>query len=273
MFQIKDKVALVTGSTAGFGRELAFQLCALGAKVILNGRDLKRLEKTASEFHDAGFQVALVTGDVSDPEECRKIIDHCIVQFDRLDILISNAGLGSGGKFSDTTPETFRKVFEVNTLGTIYLTRFALPHIQETKGTIIFISSLAGLLGLPYSSLYSSSKMALTAIAQSLQVEWKGTGVHIGIAYVGFLKNSEDKRVLGPTGELQPTGERKTFRLQPMEKASRAIIRQIQKRKRKMILSTMGKTLSVALRFSPWLIRIILMNNQKRARKIYEPGN
>jgi len=264
---------LVTGSTAGFGRELAFQLCTMGAKVVLNGRDLKRLEETAMDFQDAGFQVARVVGDISDPEACRKIIDHCIVQFGRLDILVSNAGVGSGGEFSKTTPETFRRVFEINTLGTIYLTHFALPHIQETQGSIIFISSLAGFLGLPYSSLYSSSKMALTAIAQALQVEWKGTGVHIGIAYVGFLKNSEEKRVLGPTGELQPTGERKTFRLQSMDKASRAIIRLIQKRKGRMVLSTMGRILYVVLRFAPWLIRIILMNTQKKARKIYEPGN
>ena len=273
MNRFEDKVALVTGSSAGLGKALAIQLSAGGAKVVLNGRDKEKLDRAAGELKELGYETVTVTGDVSSPGDCRKIIDHCIATCGRLDILICNAGVGCGGRFEDTTAETFRKVFEVNTLGTIYVTRFALPHIRETGGSIVFISSLAALVGLPYSSLYSSTKMALTAIGQSLQVELKDAGIHVGIAYVGFLKNGPEKRVLGPTGELQPTGERKSFRLQPMDRASKTIIRLIQRRRRKVVMSAMGKSVYAGLRFAPWIIRLIIVNSRKKAQRVYEPDH
>jgi len=271
MYRIENRVALVTGSTAGLGRELAWQLCTMGAKVVLNGRDPEKLEKTAGEFREKGFDTTAVQGDVGSSAECQRIIDHCIGTFGHLDILINNAGVSSGGLFAETTPETFRKVFDINTLGTIYITRAALPHIQETGGSIVFISSLAGLVGLPFSSLYCSSKMALTALAQALQVELADPGVHVGIVYAGFLENAPDKRVIGPKGELQTTGPRDSIRLQPMDRASKAIIRLIQKRKRKMVMSTMGRLSYAAIRFAPWLMRIILIHSKKKAQRIYEP--
>ncbi len=271
MYQIKDKVVLVTGSTAGLGRELVFQLGLEGAKVILNGRDSDKLERVAREIQALGFEAAFIKGDVSSPEECRKIIDKSIEAFGRLDILISNAGVASGGSFEDTTPETFRKVFEVNTLGTINITSYALPQIRKFGGSIVFISSLAGLHGLPYSSLYCGTKMALTAIAQALRVELSASDVHVGIAYVGFLKNGPEKRVMGPGGELQATGPRETFRQQPMDEAAKSIIRLIRKRKAKIVMSTMGKVLYFGVRFAPWLIKLILLNTNEKAREIYEP--
>jgi short-subunit dehydrogenase len=271
MYHIKDKVVLVTGSTAGLGRELAFQLGLEGAKVILNGRDPDKLDRVAREIQALGFEVAFIKGDVSSPEECCKIIDRCIEEFGRLDILINNAGVGSAGSFEETTPETFRKVFEVNTLGAMNITRFALPHIRKFRGSIVFISSLAGLYGMPYSSLYSGTKMALTAIAQSLRMELSGSGVHVGVAYAGFLKNGPEKRVLGPRGELQLTGQRETLRLQPMDDAAKSIIRLIRKRKAKIVMSTMGWALYLAVRFAPWLLRLVLFNTKEKAREICEP--
>ena len=271
MYQIKDKVVLVTGSTAGLGRELSFQLGLEGAKVILNGRDPDKLDRVAREIQALGFEAAFIKGDVSSPEECRKIIDRCIEAFGRLDILINNAGVASAGSFEETTPETFQKVFEVNTLGPINITRFALPHIRKFRGSVVFISSLSGLHGMPYSSLYSGTKMALTAFAQSLRVELSGSGVHVGIAYVGFLNNGPEKRVIGPGGELQTTGQRERFRLKPMDEAAKSIIRLIRKRKAKIVMSTMGKVLYLGLRFAPWLIRLILLNTKEKAREICEP--
>jgi len=264
-------VALVTGSTAGLGRELAFQLCSLGARVALNGRESDKLDRTLQEFRAHGFDTIAVQGDISLPEGCRNIIEQCIIAFGKLDILINNAGLGSGGSFEDTSPETVRKVFEVNTLGTINITRFALPFIRKTKGNIIFISSLAGMVGLPYSYLYSGSKMALTAVCQALRVEMTETGVHVGIVYVGFLKNDIEKRILGPDGKLQPIGERDSFSLQPKDMASRQIIRFIQKRKRKLVLSTMGNLFNIVLMIAPWLVRLVLKNSREKARQMYEP--
>ncbi len=271
MNKIENKVALVTGSTSGLGKELALELCNRGALVVLNGRDSGRLETTVSEFKEWGFPVSFVCGDVSAPVDCRKIIEHCIETFGKLDFLISNAGLGSGGTFADTAPETFKMVFDINTLGTIYITRFALPHILESKGSIVFISSLAGMVGLPYSSLYCGSKMALTALAQSLQIELHGTGVHVGIVYAGFLKNKAEKWLIGPDGSKQKTGERNPLLLQPLNSAARSIIRLIEKKKRKIVMSPLGKVLNLMLRVSPWMVWWVLKSGRGKARKMYEP--
>lgn len=271
MNKIENKVALVTGSSSGLGKALALELCNRGAFVVLNGRDSGRLETTVSEFKDLGFPVSFVCGDVSVPADCRKIVEHCVETFGKLDFLISNAGLGSGGTFADTTPETFKMIFDINTLGAIYITGFALPYIRESKGSIVFISSLAGLVGLPYSSLYCGSKMALTAIAQSLQIEMQGTGVHVGIVYAGFLKNGESKYLIGPDGSKQKTGERNPKLLQPLSSAARSIIRVIEKRKRKIVMSPLGKFLNLMLRVSPWMVRWVLKSGRGKAQKLYEP--
>ena len=92
----------------------------------------------------------------------------------------------------------------------------------------------------------------------------------MGIVYAGFLENGPEKRILGPTGELQPTGERETFKVQPMDEASRAIIRTIERRKERIVLSTMGKSLYFVLRFAPWLPRLIMRRGLKKARNIYD---
>lgn len=271
MNKIKNKVALVTGSSSGLGKALALELCYKGASVVLNGRDSGRLAATFTEFKDLGFPVSFVCGDISVPADCEKIVEHCIETFGKLDFLISNAGLGSAGTFADTAPETFKRIFDINTLGSIYITRFALPHILESKGSIVFISSLAGMVGLPYSSLYSGSKMALTAIAQSLQIEMQGSGVHVGIVYAGFLKNQAGKCLVGPDGSMQKMGERNPALLQSLSSAAQSIIRVIEKKKRKIVLSPLGKFLNLMLRVSPWMVMWVLKSGRGKAQKISEP--
>jgi len=264
-------VVLVTGSTAGLGKELARQLCQQGARVVINGRDNRKLEHTLSALRDEGFLPEAVQGDVTLPDDCNRIVEHCIRVHGQLDILICNAGLSSGGRFVDTVPGAFRKLFEINTLGTIFITRAAVSRVMESRGSIIFISSLAGLVGLPYSSLYSSSKMALTAIAQSLRAELAGSGVHVGVAHVGFLKNPPEKRIMGPDGNLQEPGKRYSVLTHSMEEASRQVISMVRRRRRRKVFTFLGNCLDLAIRFTPWLVRWFMKKAARQAEEVYEP--
>ena len=271
MKKITGKVALVTGSTAGLGRELALQLCRKGARVVLNGRDREGLREVEQSFRSEGFDPFGVAGDVRLPEDCRMMVEKVKEKFGRIDLVICNAGLGSGGLFAETVPDAFRAVFEVNTLGSIYMARYSIPCLQESRGSLVFISSIAGLTGIPFTSAYSSSKMALTAIAKALRIELADKGIHVGVVYAGFLKNRADKRVMGPEGKLQPTGKRDSIRLQSMEDAGRKILRLIDKRKKMQVLSRIGKLLYWTERLFPWLVRWFLIRSMKRARETYEP--
>jgi NAD(P)-dependent dehydrogenase (short-subunit alcohol dehydrogenase family) len=122
-----------------------------------------------------------------------------------MDIKIFDLGFDvSLAKTHETSTEYFQQIIQTNLLGILFPTRFAIPHIKESHGSILFISSLAGLFGLPYISVYSPSKMALTAAAQMLRLEMDPARVHIEIAYVGFLINDPEKKVLGLDGQWLP---------------------------------------------------------------------
>ena len=265
-FDISDKTVLVTGATSGLGRHLAMALLQDGANVIIHGRNDEKLRKTMESFRDFENKTASVLGDISKPEDCRNIIRDSLNAFGRLDILINNAGTGSSGLLADTLPLATRKVIEPNLLGTIYMTHYAIPHIVRTRGSIILISSLAGLYGLPYRSIYCISKMALTALAQALRIELSGSGVHTGIMYVGALQNSPEKRIIECRGKAVHPTRKPGKNAMSMDKASTIIIHSIKKRKAKTVFSGLGKFLCLLNRISPLLVRTILSLSSIRTK-------
>jgi len=272
MCNLSGKVILITGSTAGLGRQLAHTLSEEGALIIINGRSKEKLKQTQLAFQKMGIHVTALQGDVTQPEDCHRIINACITKFRRLDILINNAGIGGNGLFIDTVPQASKKIIETNILGSVYPTFYALPHIKETEGSIIFISSLAGIFGIPYCAHYSTSKMALTALSQSLRIELLGTNVHVGTMYVGFLKNDPNKKVVGCDGVLISTGMRPENLTMTKEKASNIIVKAIKKRKLKKVISILGQVLYVLNFLSPFIVRKILEMTMHKMRNIYIPG-
>jgi len=271
MYKLDEKVILVTGSSAGLGRELARALVRKGAQVVIHGRNIEKLLETKQELAATGQKVISIQGDVTSPEDCRKMIKACIQEYGKLDILINNAGIGSNGLFRDTIPEATRNVLETNLLGSIYPTYFALPHVLESRGSIVFISSLAGLYGLPFKGSYSASKMALTSLTQTLRIELAGTGVHTGIMYVGILKNDPRKRIINSENRLVPATEIPERLSMSLEKASMEIIRSIEKRKSLKVFSFLGKFLYLSNRISPHFVRKVLTLSMKKMERAYMP--
>jgi len=257
-FDFKDKVALVTGSGQGIGKQVAFELCKKGAVVVINDQDPERLNSAGLFFKEQGFTVTSILCDVGNYSECQTMIDKVIKKHRTIDILINNAGLAMEGNISETEPEVFRKVIHVNILGYLYPTQTALPFILESEGSIIFNGSIAGLAGLPGFSGYSISKMAITALAQSLRIELKNTEVHVGINYLGFTQNEKTKTFYNNKGELQIMLQRDGVKLMPVSKVANRIITGVSKRRKKQVLSVLGNTLYLLQRCCPWLVEIIL---------------
>ncbi len=268
MRNFSDKVVFITGSSKGIGRAIAEEMLNNGARVVLNGRNREVLDKTAKELSGPGRELLQIAADVSMPEAFSSALDQIIERFGRLDILILNAGLSAYGAVEKTGNASLEKVMQVNTFGPFTGARMALPHIVASRGSIVFISSLAGLHGIPYSSVYSMSKMALTALAQSLKTELTGKGVHIGIVYVGFTQNDPNKTTVAPDGTIRPLQERPGSVQQSPQKVARLILRSIRFRRFRTTLSAMGKLMAFLSRYFPRLFQFSLRGMLKSAQKL-----
>lgn len=257
----KDKVVVITGSSMGIGKVMAKDMAGRGARVILNARNQERLQRCYEELKREGLEVSPIAGDVSKEADCQKVIDHAVATYGGVDVLVNNAGISMEGTVEELKPEVFKKVMDVNFLGTVYMTQSALPHLKKSKGSVIFIGSAAGIRGLPKFASYSASKMALTALAESMKIELHEKGVHVGLAYVGFTENDPEKTIYDKDGKIVPQPKRDTIKAEPPANVSRRIIRMIETRRFKQVFTSLGKLNAIVNKFAPGLGEYILRRN------------
>ncbi|MFN8207466.1 MAG: SDR family oxidoreductase [Bacteroidales bacterium] len=264
ILDLTGKVAIVTGSSKGIGKAIAFELAKLGAFVVINGRDPARLSKTLGEIPSPPEHLLGVCCDVSTKEGCDQLIGQSIQKFGRIDILVNNVGVSMRGRVGELRYEVVKTVFEINLLGTFGPTILALPYLRESKGSIVFISSLAGIRGLPFTSAYCSSKMALRALAESLRIEEAGNHIHVGLIMVGITEVEPDKTSIGSDGQLISLRQRSGRGVQSMEFVARKVIQNIAKRKFISILSSLGRLNFLAQKFIPGISERIIIRNLKK---------
>lgn len=258
---MQNKVVIITGSSMGIGKEMARQFLEAGAKVVLNGRNKMRLEKTGADFKADGYEVLCISGDVSNPQDCQTLVDSTIKHFGQIDILINNAGISTEGTVEELDADVFKKVMEVNYLGSVLPTKSALPYIKKTKGSVIFVSSVAGIRGIPKYSVYSSSKMALTALAESLRIELAKDNVHIGIAYVGFTENDPDKTIYDKDGKIIPQPKRNLIKPESVDVVAGRIIGMVKNRTFKKVFTPIGKLNALLNKLTPGIVHSVLKRN------------
>lgn len=261
---LKDKVIIITGSSRGIGRTLALELARLGAKIVINGRNQIRLLETYLSIKNRGYEVHAVQGDVCSEEDCQRLMHETNTHFGRIDVLVNNASLTMDESFERLDPALFNRIFLSNSIGASTPTICALPFLQQSKGSVLFISSLAGLFGLPRASAYSAGKMSLTGLWQSLKAEFGKTGVHFGICYLSFTENDREKRMLSEGGNLVNVPKRPKFIQQSQLKVAKSIRQMIVKRKSSQILSPLGKLSAGLFRFFPRLTLGLITISQKR---------
>lgn len=264
MKSFENKVALITGSSRGIGKAIAIKLAEEGVKIVLNGRDSERLKITRRELLQLNVEVVSFCGNVSDKEQAARMIEFVLEKFGRLDILINNVGVSNRGKIADSDPDVFRRVFESNVFGTVNSTVYALPHIRQTKGSIIFVSSVAGIRGLPGLGAYCSSKMALKAIAETLRIEEYDSGIHVGLIQVGITEIEYAKEAIAADGRPVVLLERKKGNVQTTAQVAEKIFQNIHKRKFISTLSTLGKINALLQPLFPGLVEKIIRRSAKK---------
>jgi dehydrogenase/reductase SDR family member 7B len=257
-------VVLITGSSRGIGRETATLFAEHGATVVLNGRDKSRLEETAGRLRSAGYDVSSEAADVTDAEQCRRMIDSILSRHGRLDILVNNAGVSMRGAFCELTSRVIESVSTINLVGAALPTRCAVQAITESRGSIVFISSLAGVRGFAGVSIYSASKMALTGLAESLHAELSPAGVHVGVLFPAFTENDPDKTVMGTDGSpIQITRTASTTQRQ----VAQAVLDLVARRRRKVYLTAAGKCLVFMQRHFPRLTDAVILRSRGRIHR------
>jgi NAD(P)-dependent dehydrogenase (short-subunit alcohol dehydrogenase family) len=258
------KIAFISGSNAGIGKALALEVAKLGGIPVLNGRNTEKLEAALVEVKKYAPESISIPGDISDPYVAEQTINTIVQKFGRLDILVNNAGISAKGTVEKTKPEVFEEITKINYLGTVYLTHYALPYLKNSRGRLLFVSSIVGIYGLPNYGGYCSSKAPLTTLAETLRVELHGTGVKTSIAYVGFTENEPDKYFLNAKGEREILQERTNVNSKTQQETALLLLRQIKKGKFKDYHSLFG-FLSISLkRYFPRLYHEILRMNRKK---------
>lgn len=248
----------------GIGKAVAAALAQKQVKVVLNGRNLEKLTRTAEELQALGLEVFPIQGDVGIYEDCERLVEETIAKYGALDILVNNAGLAMTGSIADAPAEAFQQVFHTNILGVLFPTKAAIPHLTASKGSVVFSGSIAGFMGIPNYSAYSASKMSLTALVQSLKIELAGTGVHVGINYIGFAENDPAKTYLNEEGEVVAMPVRNQFKKMPVEEVAQYFVSGIEKRKYKQTLSLLGKLTGIMPRFFPRIFEWAMIRKHLR---------
>jgi len=188
MPELSGQVVIVTGASAGIGAEIARRLGRGGARVVLNARRQDRLDALKNEIESAGGTALAVAGDVTNSEDRQRLVDQTVKAFGRIDGLVNNAGFGQRGPLEIVPVEAIRKNFETNVFSLIALSQLVMPVMRgQSSGTIVNISSVAGRIARPFSSIYDSTKHALEALSDGMRGELAPFGVRVVIIEPGFI--------------------------------------------------------------------------------------
>lgn len=238
----KDKVVVITGASSGIGRELAYQFAEQGARLSLAARNGGRLTAVAKECQARGGKAIAIVTDVSEQAQCAQLIQRTVENYDRIDVLVNNAGITMWANFEDVSDISFyEQIMRVNYLGSVYCTYYALPFLKKTQGQIIGISSLAGKNGIPKRSGYAASKHAMVGFFDTLRIELAEHGIGVTMIYPDFVATETRKRAFGANGK--PIGESpvREREVMPAEKCAKLIIQAAASRKRGLIMTWRGK--------------------------------
>lgn len=257
----KNKVVVVTGASSGIGEALARRFSALGAHVVAGARSVDKLEAVVDSLPTPSLAVGC---DVSREEDCRRLIRAGVEAFGRIDVLVNNAGISMRALFDEVDLDVLRRLMDTNFWGCAYCTKYALPYIQQSKGSIVGISSVAGFHGLPGRTGYSASKYAMHGLLETVRIENLKKGVHVLIVAPGFTASNVRFAALTADGSQQGASPREEGKMMTAAEAAERIVRAVAKRKRTLLMDFDGKATRILKFWAPGLLDRLYYNHMAK---------
>jgi short-subunit dehydrogenase len=238
----KDHVIVITGASDGIGAELARQLAPFKPKLVLAARRREALDVVAKECEAKGAQTLIVPTDVSIEADCRALIAKTVERFGGIDAIVNNAGVSMQAKFSDIEDTSvYENLMRINLMGSLWPTHAALPHLKKSKGLIVAVSSLAGLVGVPERTTYCATKFAQTGFFEALRVELAPEGVDVCLVYPGVVLTNIRVHGWNAKGERLGSSGLDEAGAMTVEECARLIVEGMAARKRDVVMTTKGK--------------------------------
>jgi short-subunit dehydrogenase len=247
---MSHRTLVITGASDGIGAEMARQWAERERSkiaLVLAARSVDKLEAVAQSCRSHGAQVLVQRCDVGEQADCIALIDATVKAFGRLDLLVNNAGMSAQALLSEVTDLTwYETLMRINHWGGVWCTHAALPHLKASRGHIVAVSSLAGLVGVPGRTAYSSTKFAMTGFFEALRVELAAAGVGVTIAYPGVVATDIRYRGFDARGQAAGRSGLDEQGAMSVETCARLIIDGTERRQRDIVMTTKGK-------FGRWL--------------------
>ena len=251
---LNGKVVVITGASSGIGEAMARLYSKMGAKVVLGARNSEKLSLIAQIIESEGGEAAYLATDVTKEEDCKRLIVTAVEAFGGIDVLICNAGISMRAIFDDVDTAVLHRLMDVNFWGTVYCAKYALKYLQASKGSLVGISSVAGLHGLPGRTGYSASKFAMTGLLEAIRIENIKKGLHVMVACPGFTASNVRFSALTADGTAQGETPREEGKMMTAEEVARIVAKGIAKRKRLCLMEAEGRATHFVKKFAPALL-------------------
>ncbi len=252
---LDQKVVWITGASSGIGEALAQVFANLGAKVVLSARRSEELERVRQQLNKPEKHLC-VAFDVTQADQAQQAVKQVIEQCQGIDYLINNAGLSQRALIADTSMDTERRIMEIDYFAQINLTKLVLPYFEnQGSGHVIFISSVAGLLGTQYRASYSAAKGAIHMWANSLRAEYAEKGLNVSVVFPGFVKTNVSFNALNGAGQAQAHQDEAIENGLEADDFAQKVVKAVLSNKEYIVIGGLKEKLGVAIsRVSPKLM-------------------
>jgi short-subunit dehydrogenase len=259
--RFQDRVVVITGASSGIGRAAAFEFAREGARLVLVARNETQLREVADRCKtlNPATSPLIIAGDIADPAVSQRAVENAVAQWNRVDIVIANAGIGHNLRVDELSHEQTARIFDTNFFGTLHIIRAALPLMKRQapvaiggrsiRGQILIISSVVAFQGLPQMGIYCATKSAQRALAQSLRHELRRDAIEVIAVYPGRTRTDFFTRSIT---DGRPWLVENRLLMSP-EAVARAMLRASLRHRRQIILTASGKLFYYLSRFTPRL--------------------